>query len=484
MPHMGRLRNPNFLVGVLIVLHILAALVIVYRPHEILHDVTVVRQAQESSSPNEALKAAPALARLAERLDWRVDLWERAGRSAWIGGDTDSAIRYLEQAEAVQSLSSEGLEILGDAYEKTGDTEAAIEAWTRAHDAGAASIDLYLRLQETSWRKKDYPQTTRYLLELADLGALELDLRYRLGLLLAAQEPDAALPHLAQIVDLNTDQSESARALVSAIRTGLLENDRAFALVSSGRALASAGEWDLAALAFQNATIARPDYAEAWAFLGEAQQHLPSAEQTDDPLVTLEKALALDPTSLSANSFLALYWRRLGQHERALEYARKVAEEHPTNPALQAELGASLAHSGLYEEALAAYQRAIELAPREPAYYRYLVEFSLTYEYQVKQVALPAARQALLLDPEDPDSLTSMAGVLILLGDLNNAQRFLIEALANDPSNVLAHLHLGLVYAMRGDRENASQEWDLVISRAPDTPSAEKAKRLLDYYFP
>lgn len=481
---MGRIRSPNFLAGVLVALHILTALVIVYRPHEIIRTEMIVRQAQRSDSPAEMLEAASALARLAELLPWRVDLWEQAGRSAWNGSDTESSIHYLEQAEAARSLSPQGLLLLGDAYQVAGEQDAAIDTWTKAHSEGIATTELSLRLQDAYWTKQDYPETTRYLLELADAGPVEVELRYRLGMLLAAQEPETALPHLAQITDSQTDLSEPAAELVSAIRTGLLGNDLAFTLVSSGRALASAGEWDLAALAFHNATQANPDYAEAWAFLGEAQQHLVDSPQPGDPLASLEKALALDPTSLSANSFLVLYWRRLGDYERALEHSKAVAAEYPTNPALQAELGASLAYSGIFEEALGAYQRAIELAPRDPAYYHYLVDFSLTYEYQVTQVALPAARQVLLIDPENPVSLTSMAGVLIVLGDLNNAQRFLDHALANDPLNALAHLNLGLVYIMHADRERAAQEWEFVISLAPNSPAAEKARRLLDYYFP
>ena len=55
-------------------------------------------------------------------------------------------------------------------------------------------------------------------------------------------------------------------------------------------------------------TQSRPDYGEAWAFLGEARQHLPStSEQQAQSLIELEKAYQLDPESIAANSFLGLY---------------------------------------------------------------------------------------------------------------------------------------------------------------------------------
>ncbi len=477
---MKRLLRP----ALLFLLFLILLLWVAFRPHEVGRDLWRVYRVQQSSAPEDLLQAAQALARLAERIPWRTDFWEQAGRYAWRAGDPTAAIHYLLNAKTSLNLSTEGLVQLGVAYEQVGDTSAAIQVWEEAAQAGQASPVVYQQLYQAHLELKNYAVAAHDLQELAKLQPLDASLRYQLGLLLAAQDPEVALAHLAQVADLDPDLSTSAQSLVNAIRTGLLAGDPAYALLSAGRALAAIDEWSLAFLAFQQAITARPDYAEAWAFLGEASQHLEQPHQEMSALDMLEKALALDPNSLSANSSLGLYWRRQGNHEQALEYYKKAAELNPNNPILQVDYANALAHTGEFETALATFQHAIELAPQNPAYYRYLAAFALSYEYQVRQIALPAARQALLLDTGDPDSLVTMGQVLLLLGDLASAERHLYSALQVEPKHAPAHLQLGLLYILRGDRQAAFEKWALVENLAPGTPAADQAQRLLKNYFP
>ena len=477
---MKRLLRP----GPLVLLLLIPVLWVVFRPHEVAHDYWQVRQGRLSTEPEDLRTVARALARLAERLPWRADLWEQAGSYALQGGDPESAIRYLLSAETRPGLSGTGLVALGDAYQQTGNVQAALQAWQRAVQSGQASPAVIQQLYQAHDALGDYAAAAQDLQALASQGPLPGSLRYQLGLLLAALDPETALAHLAQASDLDPDLSARAQALIAAIRTGLLADDPAYARLSAGRALAALDEWQLAHLAFQQALAARPDYAEAWAFLGEASQHLDLPGQELSPLEMLEKALELDPDSIAANSTLGLYWRRQGEHGLALNYYQHAAELEPGNPILQVDLGNSLAYTGAYEPALAAFQRAIALGPQDPANYRHLAAFSLAYEYQVRQIALPAARQALLLDADDPASLVTMGQVMTLLGDLASAERYLSSALRADPNYAPAHLQLGLVYSVRGDRQAALSEWALVQILAPGTPSADHARRLLQNYLP
>lgn len=477
---MKRLLRP----GLLALLFLIFLLWVAFRPHELIHDFWQVRRAGQSTSSEDLLLSAQALARLAGRLPWRTDLWEQAGSYALQGGDPASAIRYLLKAETVHNLSVAGWVALGDAYQQVGDQSAALQAWEKAVRNGQAALPVYEHLYQAHLEAGDYTDAARALQELANQQPLDARLRYQLGLLLAALEPESALVHLTQAADLDPDLRDDSQTVVNAIRTGLLGDDPAYALLSAGRALAAINEWQLASLAFQQALSARPDYAEAWAFLGEASQHLAGSEPELNPLDLLGKALALDPNSLSANSLLGLYWRRQGDHELALKYYQKAAEMNPNNPILQVDLANALAYTGAYETAQATFQHAIELSPQDPAYYRHLAAFSLSYEYQVRQIGLPAARQALLLDPDDPASLVTMGQVLLLLGDLATAERYLNDAVHIDPGYAPAHLQLGLIYILQDDRQAALSKWELVENLAPGTPAADQAQRLLQNYFP
>jgi tetratricopeptide (TPR) repeat protein len=322
---------------------------------------------------------------------------------------------------------------------------------------------------------------------LSNLRPADVQIRYQLGLYLAAHQPGEALAHLAQVADLEPALKPQAEALLGSIRLASRTDDPAYILLESGRALASLSEWGLAADAFQGAVDLRPDYAEAWAYLGEARQHLDldgSASQASPGLAELNKAVELDPASFVANTFLALYWQRQGETSRALQVLEEVNRLHPENPALLSELGNALAQTGNLQAALAAYQGAVRLAPDVPDYWRLLAGFSARYEYQIAAVGLPAARRAVALDPGDPANLDVLGQVLLLLQDFTSAERFFQRAVEADPSYAAGHVRLGLVYALRGEMDRAYDKWSQVELAAPGSAAADQAQRLMKSYFP
>jgi tetratricopeptide (TPR) repeat protein len=140
---------------------------------------------------------------------------------------------------------------------------------------------------------------------------------------------------------------------------------------------------------------------------------------------------------------------------------------------------------GDLNKSLTYYERATELAPKDPNQWRLLAIFSIKYELQVREIALPAARQAVLLNPKDPASLDVMAQVFTILDDPLSAQRFLVRSLQADPSYAPARLHLGFLHLMKGHNSDAYQQLSLAASLAPaGTPTEEQAKRLLQRFFP
>jgi tetratricopeptide (TPR) repeat protein len=483
------LTDPGTIARLLLPLVVLIFSGIVPRPHLV---TQALQQARLSSrmellvegSPQASSRAAKALALAAEHVPWRADLWEQAGQLALKGGDFQAAIAYFEGAIAQNSLSPAGQISLGDAYAGSGDRPAAARAWQQALQAHGPSEALLSKLLETHRLLGDYPAAIADLQALTSLHPADAALRYRLGLLLATQQPEAALAHLAQAAELDPNLDEKAQELIGSIRTAGLLGDRAQTLFEAGRALASIGEWELAEEAFRQATLNRPDFVDAWAFWGEARQHVEDFSLNPVAPLELEKALSLDPSSLSANTLMALFYQRHARFDRAREYLHKVTGLYPKNPALQVELGEVLALSGDLQAALQAYQQAVALAPQDPAYHRLLAGFCIRYEYHLREVGLPAARQAVLLDPQGPDALDVLGQVLFILGDLASAERLYLRALEAQPKHSLALLHLGLVYMLQGDRQRARQEWSLVITLAPDTPAAQQAQRLINNYFP
>jgi tetratricopeptide (TPR) repeat protein len=349
---------------------------------------------------------------------------------------------------------------------------------------GAQQRDTYIRRLSAHRQQADYTAMLADLKALADLQPDDAGWQYQLGLVWAATQPEEALPFLSRAAKLDPALGEQTSRLAQNIRIARLKDDPAYTLLEAGRALGAMNEWELAAEAFRRATQTHPDYAEAWAYMGEARQQLPEAQATGDGLAELEHALQLDPESLSAHLFLSLYWQRQGQLDQALDYLDKAATLYPDHPALQTEIGHVLALQGDLEAAQQAYQQAIELAPQDPAYYRLLAAFCLEHNYQLSQTGLPAARWGLLLAPNDPASLDMLGQVLLELGDTDSAKRFFERAILQQAEYAPAHLHLGLIYIDQGDRQAAYEKFHQVLSLAPGTTIADQAQRLLDNYFP
>ncbi len=495
---MRRLLETPILLRILAPLILLPLLGLAARPHALDARQRQIGRARPFRSYS---VLARGLTDVASYQPWRLELLEQAGLYAFQGGDTKTTLHLLERAASAGLLSQTGYLYLGDAYLHSGDTDAAMAAWEKAR-LGVGAEEITRRYLEVHLGVGDIPAVAADLQTLVELRPTDVRLRYQLGLHLAALQPESALPHLAQVADLDPALKPGAERLAGSIRTALLAGDPAYTLLESGRALASIGEWALAAEAFRGSIAAEPNYAEAWAYLGEATQQLavygsPEIEgQTADSgppsvaslaeygLAELEKALQLDSNSLPANTLIALYWQRQGRYDLALEYLNRVTALFPDDPTLQAQLGSTLALSSDLEAALKAYRRGVELAPLQAEPWRLLAGFCVLHEYLLKEEGLPAARRAAALDPSDPANLDTLGQALLLLEDFSTSQRFFESALELDSGYAPAQVHLGLVYALQGDTQKAYRAWKSVSASSPGTPAAEQAERLIKNYFP
>ena len=443
-----------------------------------------LKRAQHAIAAGMNLAASQHMDQAARLLPSRPELWEQAGSLALEGGDPQAAIQYFEQA-ARHGLSETGLLNLGEAYLQAGNLDSALGAWENLAQQEDPPPAVLERLTNAYLEKGDVSAAIASLQALVALQSTNAYYHYQLGLLIATQDPEAALAYLSRAAELDPDFTSRTRPLQRDITAARLEDDPAYRLMGAGRALSNLEEWFYAAEAFRQATILRPDYAEAWAYLGEALQHLPSENPSQAVgLAELQKAVELEPTSLSANTFLALFWQRQGRYDLALEAIQAAVELAPSNPVLQVELGNTLALHGDLETAYQAYLQAIEFAPHDPSYYNVLVRFCLTHDYHVSEIALPASRQALLLAPEDPSNLDWMGQTLLHLGDLVNAERFFKRAIENDPQFAASHLHLGMLYILRNQTEQAYQALTHTVNLAPNAAAGKQAQQLLKSAIP
>ncbi|HEX6304606.1 MAG TPA: tetratricopeptide repeat protein [Anaerolineales bacterium] len=453
------------------------------RPHQVDEAAIKARRAENFQS---YLSASQSLLQVVTHFPRRLDLKELAGQYAILGGDLKAGTNLLIELARQRDLTPTSHIALGDAASQQSQPHAAIEAWSTALQAGGDPLVLYPRLAEAHRKLGNHEAVIQNLQKLSELQPANAQVIYQIGLLHAARDPEQAINYLTRALEIDPGLEAAIQPLRRSLRTARLSNNRAYSLLISGRELAAMQAWDLAEEAFRQATTIQPDYAEAWAFLAEARQHQ-SADDYANELTweNLETALRLDPNSVAVNSLTGLYWQRRDRYDLALVYLHAAVEADPDNPTLHIELGNTLTQLGQITTAQKYYQAAVEMSPGDPLYWRALAAFSVNFELEVREVGLPAARQAVVLAPDDPASLDVMGRVFMLLDDPLSARRFLHRALLNDPGYAPARLHLGLLYLIEGDTPAAREQIALAHSLAlPGTPTADQANRLLQRYFP
>ena len=310
-------------------------------------------------------------------------------------------------------------------------------------------------------------------------GETDAPARYRLGLLLSISEPDRALGEFLLASSLDPEYDSAVETMRTALNVASLETDKARRLVIIGRGLGLLNEWPLAADAFRQAVAADGENAEAWAWLGEAEQQLGR-----DGRAELDNALSLGRTNPIVRSLRGLYWTRQGRADQALAEYLLAAEYDPGNPAWQISIGEAYVQRGDLQSAQASYLRATEIAPTDATYWRLLATFSAQYNVQIEDVGLPAAQMAVELSGEDPLALDMLGWTLALLERYEEAQDALEHALSLDPELAQGHLHLGIVALQTDDWQAAHEHLQQARDLDADGPVGEQAQVLLNQYFP
>ena len=455
-----------------LILIILITLILAPRP---INGILDLRSADRYDAAGKTADAAQTYASAAARIPWMPYLWEKAGVKAMQDGDAENAIVFFNKAIEHRAISKWGWLDLGMAYQARGELSMAVKAWEKALPLAQATSNLASAERSMG----NFAGAIEYWRANIALEPENATAHYTLGLLLTATSPDKALPELMQAVKLNPDLDIPVHSLRNTLNTAFLSDDLSYQFLVSGRTLGALGEWDLAVEAFHNAIAERLNYADAWAWLGEAEQ-----QQGLDGKFEIEQALAFDPESAMVQGLYGMYLQRQGQPDAALTAFHKAADLEPSNPGWQMALGSATEQTGDLVAAYGYYFQAVELAPADASTWRALVTFSVTNDVDVEVTGLPAARKLVDLAPTDWRSYDLAGQVEFLLEDYTAAEIYLKKAIQMSPTQAAPALHLGLVYMQTGDRISAYSYLYLATTLDPNGPYGWQAGRLLEEYFP
>lgn len=415
---------------------------------------------------------------IVEMQPWRGELLEKTGVLFYQQENWTQSIHYFTQAEKKALLSMEGFDMLADAFYQIQDYDSAVAVWEKMLRISPTSDELYKKiaeLQAALGREEEQIATYQEWLQSEPENA---DLYYHLGLLLSLREPQQSIQMLNLAKTFDPNRTENVKRLVEVLALAEEEDER-YSLLQTGRALSSIGEWEFARQAFERVIEIDPEYGEAWAFLGEALQHLglPSLE-------AIRQANALSPDSVVVKALTAMYWRRQNDPDQALNVLDEIMRLEPDEEMWLVEKGYVMAQSGDLKAASELFLEAIEREPNDGLYRREFIRFSLQNNYEIRSKALPAARQYLVIDEESSQSLDTMGWVLLTLQDHTSARRYLTRALEKDPRNASAHLHLGQAFLAQDDKPQALAHLTQAAAlHEVDPQSAALARALLEKYF-
>ncbi|WNF13837.1 tetratricopeptide repeat protein [Microcystis aeruginosa] len=195
-----------------------------------------------------------------------------------------------------------------------------------------------------------------------------------------------------------------------------------------------------------------------------------------EAIKALDQALATLPAREKGSEFHAeilsyqgVFYEQMNQSEKAIDSFEQAIKISPQNPNYYNSLSSALQNIKRYDRALAAINRAIEIAPRSSWYsnrgniYKYLKKWDL---------ALADYNQALTLNPNNSRAYMARPGVYeerkewdLALADYNQA----IEIDANFPG---AYISRGSFYTDRKQWDLALADFNKAITIDPNYPSS------------
>ncbi len=467
------LYNTSMLRNTLRVLLALALLTLVVFGTLVAYGYYELRKATHSTSYSDS---AIYYQTAAQHIPWRADLYELAGHAYYHAKDYVQADAAYQKAFSHSALSPAGWTAWGDVNYLNKNSKRAAQIWEQALEQKDPQPQLYSRLATIYQSSDETAKAAEYLQKYVAIDPKDAPAHYRLGLLLILSNPERALKELLNAAHLDPQFDPAVQTLRTTLNLAASNGSASERSVILGRGLGLVNEWRLARAAFEAAVKADEKNAEAWAWLGEANQQTGSSEEAS---AELERALALNPNSSAVRGLRGLYFQRAGNFHQALTEFQTAAQLEPNNPTWLVSIGESYAKLGNLIRALEAYKAAASLAPQDPSYWRLLAIFCAQNNANITDVGIPAAQKAVVLAQTDTNSLDVLGWLLLLGSRYGEAEQTLTRALSLDPRNASAHLHLGMLYLQTNERALA---YDHFV-QARDLGN-EDAKVFLNQYFP
>lgn len=176
-------------------------------------------------------------------------------------------------------------------------------------------------------------------------------------------------------------------------------------------------------------------------------------------IVKLHQAYVLAGNASTAEQLLAKWLAQHPQDSIVLKYS---AEHHMRN--------------GRNKEAIAQFQRALQLLPQDPSI---LNDLAILYQAEKDNRARTTAEQALKLAPDSPFVQDTLGWILVEQGQSSRGLELLRKALARAPKSAPIRYHHAVALARSGNKAQARKELEQLLKDVPDFRERADALTLL-----
>jgi serine/threonine-protein kinase len=226
---------------------------------------------------------------------------------------------------------------------------------------------------------------------------------------------------------------------------------------------------DVAIAQFDRALQQDPDFALAYAGLGEAYWKRYEATRqpqwAEEARKACEQALALDKRSPEPHTCLGAVFNGTGDYGNALVEFQHALERNPASDNAHRGLAAAYEAQGKLEEAEETYKHAIALRPSYWGSYRELGVFYFRHGRYDDAAAM--FRSCTELAPDNARAYTSLGGIFYLQGRWEQAEQLYEQSLAIRETSV-AYSNLGTVYFFQGRFAEAVRMFEQATALQPN----------------
>jgi tetratricopeptide (TPR) repeat protein len=226
---------------------------------------------------------------------------------------------------------------------------------------------------------------------------------------------------------------------------------------------------------FSEAIRVQPDFAEAYAFRGQARE----SEDVAGALEDMTRAIELEPGSANRYNSRGEYLDHLGDYAGAIRDLDEAIRLDPGFAIAYNNRGDAHREKGDLEAALQDFTRAIELVP--DFFLFYLNRGNVFKDKRDFQAALDDCNQAIQLQPNFAGAYNSRGSAWRGMNNLDAAIADYTTAIQLDPGTAYYFYNRGLTYHQKGDLYRAAVDYFETIRLQPDHYEAYYNRAALRY---